>query len=40
VRCRTEREARERLGALSLSEVRQVLEDALARRNDTDNPEG
>lgn len=39
VRCRTEREVQERLGALTLSEVRKVLEDALARRNDTDNDE-
>ena len=39
VRCRTEREALERLGALTLSDVRQVLEDALARGYDTDNHE-
>jgi len=39
VRCRTEREAEERLGALTLSEVRQILENALASRNATDNHE-
>ena len=30
VECRTEREALDRLGAMTLSEVRQVLEDAVA----------
>lgn len=36
VECRTEREVLERLGALTLSEVRRLLEDALARRDPPD----
>jgi hypothetical protein len=39
VECRTEREAQERLCALSLAEVRQLLDDALARRHPPDNLE-
>jgi hypothetical protein len=37
VECRTEREAHDRLGALTLSEVRRILDDAVARRDGTDN---
>jgi hypothetical protein len=37
VECRTEGEARDRLGALTLSEVRQILEDAVARRAGPDD---
>jgi hypothetical protein len=37
VECRTEVEARDHLGALTLSEVRRILEDAVARRAGPDN---
>jgi hypothetical protein len=36
VECRSRREAEERLGALTLLEVRRILEDALARREHHD----
>ena len=38
VECRTEREAHDRLGDLTLSEVRQILDDAVARRHGPDDP--
>ncbi|NJD20671.1 MAG: hypothetical protein FIA95_15480 [Gemmatimonadetes bacterium] len=37
VECRTEQETRERLGAMTLSEVRRVLEDSSARGIASDN---
>lgn len=37
--CRTEREVQDHLGSLTLSEVRQVLVDAVARRAGPDNLE-
>lgn len=40
VECRSEREAQERLGALTLLEVQRVLEDAVARGDGSDNIEG
>jgi hypothetical protein len=39
VECRTEREVQERLGIFTLAEVRQLLEDALARRDPPDTLE-
>lgn len=37
VECRTETEVRDRLGALTLSEIRQILEDAVACCDERDN---
>lgn len=38
VECRTEQEAQDRLGALTLAEVRRILDDAVARRDGPDAP--